>query len=197
MRNRPRFGILAALAVLAVPGMAMAVNCSTPAPPMRAGSIAPLASELAFGTNAPIGSPDGVLSQAYSEAQSVDQVLLRIRVESCSNMAMLTPAPSVVSPDNPATYKPRTQYDNTPWRFNMTQNGKNMTADEFSAWMKSRGVRVARGRTPVEVPATTPATAPGIPSGVAPGTLAPTANDPVPAVTMPPVVPVVPPATPR
>ena len=50
-----------------------------------------------------------------------------------------------VNPNDPATYKPRTQFDNTPWRFNMSQNGKNMTADEFSAWMKSRGVRVARG----------------------------------------------------
>ena len=27
----------------------------------------------------------------------------------------------------------------------MSQNGKNMTADEFSAWMSSRGVHVARG----------------------------------------------------
>jgi hypothetical protein len=45
----------------------------------------------------------------------------------------------------PAAYKPKTRYDNTPWRFNMEQNGKRMTADEFDAWMKAKGVRVAKG----------------------------------------------------
>jgi uncharacterized NAD-dependent epimerase/dehydratase family protein len=27
----------------------------------------------------------------------------------------------------------------------MSQNGKRMTAEEFDAWMKARGVRVAKG----------------------------------------------------
>ena len=44
-----------------------------------------------------------------------------------------------------ADYKPRTEHDNTPWRFNMEQGGKRMTADQFDAWMKSKGVRVAKG----------------------------------------------------
>ena len=44
-----------------------------------------------------------------------------------------------------ADYKPRTEHDNTPWRFNMEQDGKRMSADEFDAWMKARGVRVAKG----------------------------------------------------
>jgi hypothetical protein len=69
----------------------------------------------------------------------------------------------VLSPEDPAAYKPRTQYDNTPWRFNMNQNGRNMTADEFSAWMQSRGVRVARGA----------ATAPAAAAPAATGTPAP------------------------
>jgi hypothetical protein len=46
---------------------------------------------------------------------------------------------------DPNSYKPKTQFDNTPYRFNMHQNGKKMTADEFDAWMKSRGFRVAKG----------------------------------------------------
>ena len=54
-------------------------------------------------------------------------------------------APALPSASNPAAYKPQTQYDNTPWRFNMSQNGKRMTAEEFDAWMKARGVRVAKG----------------------------------------------------
>jgi rare lipoprotein A len=33
-----------------------------------------------------------------------------------------------------------------PWRFDMRQDGRTMTADEFDAWMKSRQVRVATGK---------------------------------------------------
>lgn len=42
----------------------------------------------------------------------------------------------------PASYVPKTKYDNTPYRFNA---GKRFTAAEFDAWMKSRGIRVAKG----------------------------------------------------
>jgi hypothetical protein len=34
----------------------------------------------------------------------------------------------------------------------MSQNGKNMTAVEFAAWMESKGVHVARGAAPAPVP---------------------------------------------
>lgn len=54
-------------------------------------------------------------------------------------------APKQEASLNPNEYKPKTQYDNTPYRFNMHQNGKKMTAEEFDAWMKSRGIRVAKG----------------------------------------------------
>lgn len=30
-------------------------------------------------------------------------------------------------------------------RFDMTQHGRQMTADDFDAWMKSRGIRIAKG----------------------------------------------------
>ena len=30
-------------------------------------------------------------------------------------------------------------------RFDMQQNGRKMTAEEFDAWMKARGIRVAKG----------------------------------------------------
>jgi hypothetical protein len=168
------------LAVLAAPGIAQAMDCSTTtSQPLRSTMTAPVASEFAAASS-PLGAPNGVLSQAYDEAQSVDQVLLRIRIESCQHVAMATPAPSVLNPNDPATYKPRTQFDNTPWRFNMSQNGKNMTADEFSAWMKSRGVRVARGsNAQAPVPA---ALAPAIPAlPPAPPSSVPTAPVPPPA----------------
>ncbi|HEY0334419.1 MAG TPA: hypothetical protein VGC74_12035 [Stenotrophomonas sp.] len=31
-------------------------------------------------------------------------------------------------------------------RFHMTQSGRQMTADQFDAWMKANGVRVATGK---------------------------------------------------
>ena len=150
------------LAAAGAPGMsAAAVVCPTSQQPLQGSVIAPIATELATAAN-PLGTPGSVLAQAYDEAQSLDQVLLRIRIEACRDVAIVIPAPSVVDPNDPAAYKPRTEFDNTPWRFNMNQNGKNMTADEFSAWMKSRGVRVARGAVPAAVPAVVPAAADGV-----------------------------------
>jgi hypothetical protein len=131
-------------------------------------ALAPISGELAVVDNL-LGAPNGVLSQSADTTESVDQVLLRIRIQGCSDVANATPAPGVVNPDDPAAYKPRTQFDNTPWRFNMSQNGKKMTADEFSAWMKSRGVRVARGAgAPAVVPTSDGATATATPTAPAP-----------------------------
>jgi len=158
------------LSVLAAPGIAQAMDCSATAAaqPLRPTVLAPVANELAVVGNM-LGAPDGVLADALIASQSVDQVLLRIRIESCQNMATITPAPGTVSPDDPAAYKPRTEFDNTPWRFNMSQNGKKMTADEFSAWMKAKGVRVARGAAAVTPPpASVPVTSPAAPTGTPP-----------------------------
>lgn len=163
----------ATMAMLVLAGACVAGNaaaatmsCPTAQRPLQSAAIAPVASELEA-TGNPLGTPGSVLAQAYDEAQSLDQVLLRIRIEACRDVAIVTPAPGVVGPDDPAAYKPRTQYDNTPWRFNMNQGGRNMTADEFSAWMKSRGVRVARGATAAAVPAV-PVDDPAAPAAEAP-----------------------------
>ncbi len=56
-------------------------------------------------------------------------------------------------------YVPKTQFDNTPWRFDMNQNGRRMTAAEFDAWMKAKGIRVATGK-PGASTAAPPAAAP-------------------------------------
>jgi hypothetical protein len=63
---------------------------------------------------------------------------------------MATPA---LKANDPAAYKPKTQFDNSPWRFDMNQGGKRMTADEFDAWMKSRGVRVVKAKPAAAVAA--------------------------------------------
>lgn len=182
------------------PGFAQAMDCSIAnvAQPLRPTVLTPVASELALVGNQ-LGTPGGVLSQAYDESQSVDQVLLRIRIESCQNVATATPSvvPGVVNPDDPAAYKPRTEFDNTPWRFNMSQNGKNMTADEFTAWMKSRGVRVARGSgmapPAVSAPSTgtpfAPVASPTVPTGLPPGTLPTESPASPPSADQPPSTP--------
>src|SRR6478672_8130310 len=159
---------LLASALLA-PGLAQAMDCSTNvSQPLRATTLAPIASELALADN-PLGAPSGVLSQTEDASQSVDQILLRIRIDSCQSTANLTPATGTVNPDDPAAYKPRTAFDNTPWRFNMSQNGKNMTAAEFSAWMESKGVHVARGAAPAVVAPADPAQ-PSMPALTQPST---------------------------
>lgn len=160
------------LLLLAASGavQAQSINCASvpKTMPLQASVLAPVASEL-VSPSEQLSASGGVLALAYDASQSVDQVLLRMNIERCKNVASAMPAPSVVDPNDPAAYKPKTQFDNTPWRFNMNQNGKNMTADEFSAWMKSRGVRVARGSGAAATPASPAADAP---AGTPPGTQA-------------------------
>jgi len=121
--------------------------------PIRPTVVAPIAPELVAPSHQ-LGAPTGVLSQAFDESLAVDQVLFRLRVEGCQVAKALPAAGSAVpNPDDPAAYKPKTQFDNTPWRFNMNQNGKRMTAEEFDAWMKAKGVRVVKGKTVATPPA--------------------------------------------
>lgn len=132
---------------------AQSANCGTSVPqalPVRPTMLAPISSEMST-TTSQLGAPSGVLAQAYDEAMSVDLVLLRLRVEGC-NVANATPA-RAVDPNDPSVYKPKTAFDNTPWRFDMNQNGKRMTADEFDAWMKARGVRIAGRKSNTIAPA--------------------------------------------
>jgi rare lipoprotein A len=59
------------------------------------------------------------------------------------------PAPAPAAPaaaSGTEGYVQKTQFDNTPWRFDMNQNGRRMTAEEFDAWMKAKGIRVATGK---------------------------------------------------
>jgi hypothetical protein len=49
----------------------------------------------------------------------------------------------------PAATKPAASGGGS-YRFNMSQNGKRMTADEFDAWMKANGIRIAGSNGPVK-----------------------------------------------
>jgi hypothetical protein len=126
--------VLALSSLLALPQLAAAVACSDqPAVkplPIRTTPVPPLAPGLA-GRPAPLAAPHVLLSDSRDESLSLDHVLLRLHLESCTR-------------DTYAGYKPRTEFDNTPWRFN-SKPGTKFSAAEFDAWMKSRGVRVAKG----------------------------------------------------
>ena len=72
------------------------------------------------------------------------------------------PAPAAPSAAPAQGYVQKTQFDNSPWRFDMNQNGRRMTAEEFDAWMKAKGIRVATGKpggNAAAAPAAAPATA--------------------------------------
>lgn len=109
---------------------------------------APLAAELQV-RNAQLGMPSGGLAASHTFEHSAERVLQRLRIDGCQDVAAAVTAPvtsAVTASADPAAYRPQTQHDNTPWRFDMTQDGKRMTAEEFDAWMKARGVRVVRPR---------------------------------------------------
>src|SRR5690242_11761350 len=86
-----RIAPLAALFFL-LPGFAhaemIAGGCTnaTPVSPGNTLSLAPVASEL-VPAYTDLGATGAVLSQAYDASQSVDQVLLRLRLASCGNIA--------------------------------------------------------------------------------------------------------------
>jgi rare lipoprotein A len=89
-----------------------------PAPPMRHASAGPAP---ATGLDRLVGALPGAGADAATPA---------LQARSATAAAGATPA---VSPGGD-------------WRFDMRQDGKAMTADEFDAWMRSRRARVATGR---------------------------------------------------
>nr|WP_255692282.1 septal ring lytic transglycosylase RlpA family protein [Luteimonas sp. XNQY3] len=80
------------------------------------------------------------------------------------------PIASAQAGERPA---PAPQGDASNGRFNMYQNGKVMTADDFDAWLASRGLRLENGRQvplnprPAATPAAAPAAAPTAVAAVA------------------------------
>lgn len=136
--------MIAGLALLCVfPAHAVTAQCQGVAAQMPAAGptvLAPVAVEF-VAANPQLGSQRGVLAPAFDELHSLENVLLRLRAEGC-RAAAATPAPAVHAAA--AGYVKKTEFDNTPYRFNMTQNGKRMTADDFDAWMQANGYSVGR-----------------------------------------------------
>jgi hypothetical protein len=115
-----------------------AVDCATFKPLANRSEVLhslPIAEELA----AP-GMSDTGLRQASSKGATVEVVLSRVQHQECLAIA------------SAAANAPKPVQGGGSYRFNMTQGGKRMTADEFDAWMKAQGVRVVKSPARAEVP---------------------------------------------
>ncbi|HTL14913.1 MAG TPA: SPOR domain-containing protein, partial [Thermomonas sp.] len=91
--------------------------------------------------------------------------------------------PQALAAAGPAAPKPAPAAVDTRYRFDMRQDGKVMTADEFDAWMQSRRVRVATGKPGRPDPAPAAPAAPAAPSATAASEARPVAPPPPSPVT--------------
>ncbi len=89
--------------------------------------------------------PAALLPIAHDEHLALDRVLQRQRLEGCLAAVLAPPTASTVAVSADG-YIPKTEFDNTPHRFDMEQGGKRMTAADFEAWMNARGYKVSKGK---------------------------------------------------
>lgn len=105
----------------------------------------------------PVALPAGIVAPAEELQPQVAAAVCLRADDLARRLAALVPV-TTVSPPTPTNahaapanvsaggYVPKTKDDNTPWRFDMNQNGRRMTAEEFDAWMKAKGIHVATGK---------------------------------------------------
>ncbi|WP_374603232.1 hypothetical protein [Arenimonas sp.] len=147
---------------LCVPMLAIAnePECSQPVPGSAAMGEAGLVAEAVAPADAQVpGSGLAPVPAELAAAPAPDAAATSEVATPALDLAAQTLLPcaetTAVAPAPEPAYVPKTAHDNSPWRFDMNQNGKRMTADEFDAWMKAKGIRVATGRAPAPaVPAT-------------------------------------------
>jgi hypothetical protein len=120
------------LGLMILPGAAWADSCVAPAGAAAGAELALQPSRLAW---APTGQA----------ALSVDAVLAREAFSRCQQQRL----------SMGSGYQKQTEFDNTPYRFNM-KPGQKLSADEFDAWMASRGIRIVRAKTDFSGPAAAP-----------------------------------------
>lgn len=100
----------------------MAEDCAVPSGAAAGAELAPHA--------APAGWTPGEQSPV-----TVDAVLARDALSRCQQQRLVASN----------GYQKRTEFDNTPYRFNM-KPGQKLSAAEFDAWMTSRGIRIVRAK---------------------------------------------------
>jgi hypothetical protein len=121
----------------------LAVICSSSL--MAAGKCSVIRTESTFELiNAPVEEMQNSRNDSAINCVIIKDFISRSKMKpgSLSNPAPTTPPSSTTA----GAYAPKTKDDNTPWRFDMNQNGKRMTSEQFDAWMKSKGIHVATGK---------------------------------------------------
>lgn len=133
-------------------------------PALAAAATAPCGTPVVVPLPSSVPTPE-MLHSPPALASCVDLIAFTQRLR-----APVAPPASVAAPAAPApnAYVPKTAHDNSPWRFDMNQNGRRMTADEFAAWMEAKGIRVATGKPGAGTPAAAPAAAPALESQCTP-----------------------------
>jgi rare lipoprotein A len=135
-----------------VKGLSAGENAREPYDAVAAASpsTAPAASPTVLppGVHVATGRPT-VLSPTHS---AIDSLVARLPIAAANaserpQQATLTPLPSG-APAASVPMKPNPAGE----RFDMRQDGRTMTADEFDAWMRARSMRVATGK-PMRAPA--------------------------------------------
>ncbi|QWP79326.1 septal ring lytic transglycosylase RlpA family protein [Lysobacter sp. K5869] len=113
------------------PGVRIATG--KPAPMNAGAAAAPVKTTVATGKPAPVAAPEPVKTTVATGQPAPVK----------TTVATGQPAAALASTGKPGPHD---------YRFDMMQNGKSMTADEFDAWMKSRQVRVATGKAVAVAP---------------------------------------------
>jgi len=134
----PKLGFLLLAILACTTGWANEL-CQAPSPTPASEWSAPLTEGFAI--------PGQALPGGFDRAQSVDRVLHRRQLERC-RLAIAVALTPVAASAYEVDYAKQTEFDNTPYRFNMTQDGKRMSADDFDAWLKSNGYSVGRRVSP-------------------------------------------------
>ena len=121
------------------------------APSSAPARTAPAELTLPSGVRIATGRPATIPAAAQTTASTAMDRLVGMLPVAAANAGERPPqgqsggatsaASRTVAASAPVTAKPGTE-----WRFDMLQDGKAMTADEFDAWMKSRRARVATGK---------------------------------------------------
>jgi rare lipoprotein A len=134
-------------------------------------ALAPAAGSYAALQAAPVAAPPSAIDTLVAELPRQPTAVANGGVQ----VAAATPIDSAVPPPRVAGGE---------YRFDMMRDGRVMNADEFDAWMRERGVRIATGVPGKPAPAT------GVPVATASTTLEVEASRPVPpqARTDPPAV---------
>ena len=103
-----------------------------------------LVSGMASASQAQVTTPasQSIMADALDAAQPQEATLLQQASAADTWMAAKSKKTKATAAKAP---EPASRLADPSNRFNMTQGGKKMTADDFDAWMKKNGYRVATG----------------------------------------------------